>query len=122
MKTDLAVGSLVPNPLGDQRRIFCQRELAFSHQPDCRHRSGLAAWTAALAGAAGPSTWIVVGACHPVTPIEIGPAPITRRGQGDLVSDDSLRPRDHAEAIALFRAEVIGALAHREFLRLPRPG
>jgi transposase InsO family protein len=33
------------------------------------------------------------------------------------VSDDSLRPRDHAEAIALFRAEVIGALAHREFLR-----
>jgi putative transposase len=33
------------------------------------------------------------------------------------VSDDSLRPRDHAEAIALFRAEVIGALAHREFER-----
>jgi transposase InsO family protein len=33
------------------------------------------------------------------------------------VSDDSLRPRDHAEAIALFRAEIIGALAHREFLR-----
>jgi putative transposase len=33
------------------------------------------------------------------------------------VSDHSLRPRDHAEAIALFRAEVIGALAHREFLR-----
>jgi putative transposase len=33
------------------------------------------------------------------------------------VSDDSLRPRDHAEAVALFRAEVIGALAHREFLR-----
>jgi putative transposase len=33
------------------------------------------------------------------------------------VSNDSLRPRDHAEAIALFRAEVIGALAHREFLR-----
>ena len=33
------------------------------------------------------------------------------------MSDDSLRPRDHSEAIALFRAEVIGALAHREFLR-----
>lgn len=33
------------------------------------------------------------------------------------MSDDSLRPRDHAEAIALFRAEVIGALAHREFSR-----
>jgi putative transposase len=33
------------------------------------------------------------------------------------VSDDSLHPRDHAEAIALFRAKVIGALAHREFLR-----
>ena len=49
--------------------------------------------------------------------IELSPAPITRRGPGDLVSDDSLRPRDHAEAIALFRAEVIGALAHREFLR-----
>ncbi len=33
------------------------------------------------------------------------------------MSDDSLRPRDHAVAIVLFRAEVIGALAHREFLR-----
>ena len=33
------------------------------------------------------------------------------------MSDDSLRPRDHAEAIALFRAEVVGALAHREFAR-----
>jgi len=33
------------------------------------------------------------------------------------VSDDSLRPRDHAEAIALFRAEVVGALAHRELER-----
>ena len=33
------------------------------------------------------------------------------------MSDDSLRPRDHAEAIALFRAEVIAARAHREFLR-----
>jgi putative transposase len=30
------------------------------------------------------------------------------------VSDDVLRPRAHAEEIALFRAEVIGALARRE--------
>jgi len=53
-----------------------------------------------------------------VTPIVFGPAPITRRGPGDLVSDDSLRPRDHAEAIALFRAEVVGALAHRDLERV----
>ena len=33
------------------------------------------------------------------------------------MSDDPLRPRDHAEAVALFRAEVIGALAHRELTR-----
>jgi putative transposase len=33
------------------------------------------------------------------------------------VSEDLLRPHDHAEAIALFRAEVIGALARRELLR-----
>ena len=30
------------------------------------------------------------------------------------MSDDVLRPRDHAEEVALFRAEVIGALARRE--------
>ena len=30
------------------------------------------------------------------------------------MSDDSLHPRDHAEAVALFRAEVIGTLARRE--------
>jgi transposase InsO family protein len=30
------------------------------------------------------------------------------------VSDDVLRPRDHGEEVALFRAEVIGALARRE--------
>jgi transposase InsO family protein len=33
------------------------------------------------------------------------------------VSDDLLRPKDHAEAVALFRAEVIGALARRELSR-----
>jgi putative transposase len=33
------------------------------------------------------------------------------------VSDDSLHPRDHAEAVALFRAEVIGTLARRELTR-----
>jgi len=30
---------------------------------------------------------------------------------------DSLRPRDHAEAVALFRAEIIGALARRDLDR-----
>jgi hypothetical protein len=30
------------------------------------------------------------------------------------VSIDLLRPRDHAEKIALFRAEIIGALIRRE--------
>jgi hypothetical protein len=33
------------------------------------------------------------------------------------VSDDVLRPRDYAEAVVLFRAEVIGALARRELSR-----
>ena len=33
------------------------------------------------------------------------------------MSDDLLRPKDHAEAVALFRAEVIGALARRELSR-----
>ncbi len=33
------------------------------------------------------------------------------------MSDDPLRPRDHAEAVALFRTEVIGALARRELTR-----
>jgi transposase InsO family protein len=37
--------------------------------------------------------------------------------EGVLVSLDPLRPRDHAEAVALFRAEVIGALARRELVR-----
>lgn len=32
-----------------------------------------------------------------------------------MSADESLRPRDHAEAIALFRAEIIGALARRDF-------
>jgi len=33
------------------------------------------------------------------------------------VSQDLLRPHDHAEAVALFRAEVIGSLARRELTR-----
>ena len=33
------------------------------------------------------------------------------------MSTDLLRPHDHAEAVALFRAEVIGALARRELSR-----
>lgn len=33
------------------------------------------------------------------------------------MSEDLLRPKDHAEAVALFRAEVIGALARRELSR-----
>jgi len=33
------------------------------------------------------------------------------------VSNDLLRPHDHAEAVALFRAEVVGALARRELSR-----
>jgi transposase InsO family protein len=32
-----------------------------------------------------------------------------------MSDDEALRPRDHAEAVALFRAEIIGALARREF-------
>lgn len=32
-----------------------------------------------------------------------------------MSADESLRPRDHAEAIALFRAEIIGTLARRDF-------
>lgn len=33
------------------------------------------------------------------------------------MSEDSLHPRDHAEAVALFRAEVIGTLTRRELSR-----
>ncbi|HWU89042.1 MAG TPA: DDE-type integrase/transposase/recombinase [Kofleriaceae bacterium] len=33
------------------------------------------------------------------------------------MSIDPLRPRDHAEAVALFRAEVVGGLARRELTR-----
>ena len=33
------------------------------------------------------------------------------------MSDHPLRPHDHAEAVALFRAEVVGALARRELTR-----
>jgi len=33
------------------------------------------------------------------------------------VSNDLLRPRDHTEAVALFRAQVIGALTRRELTR-----
>jgi len=37
------------------------------------------------------------------------------------VSNHPLRPRDHAEAVALFRAEIIGALVRRELmLRISR--
>jgi hypothetical protein len=32
-----------------------------------------------------------------------------------MSDDESLRLRDHAEAIALFRAEIIGTLARRDF-------
>lgn len=34
-----------------------------------------------------------------------------------MSNDLLLRPRDHAEAVALFRAEVIGALVRRELQR-----
>jgi transposase InsO family protein len=37
--------------------------------------------------------------------------------EGVLVSKDPLRPRDHREAVALFRAEVIGAVARSELSR-----
>jgi hypothetical protein len=43
------------------------------------------------------------------------------------VSNDLLRPRDHTEAVALFRAQVIGALTRRELTRgelaaeIPKP-
>ena len=33
------------------------------------------------------------------------------------MSQDPLRPRDHAEAVALFRAEIVGAICHREMSR-----
>jgi hypothetical protein len=33
------------------------------------------------------------------------------------VSTDLLRPHDHAEAVALFRAEVIGSLVRRDLSR-----
>jgi hypothetical protein len=38
-------------------------------------------------------------------------------GAGGLVMSEVLCPRDHAERVALFRAELIGALARRELDR-----
>jgi len=34
-----------------------------------------------------------------------------------MAKKTSLRPRDHAEVIALFRSEIVGAIAHRELTR-----
>jgi putative transposase len=40
-----------------------------------------------------------------------------RVGSSGMPKKASLRPRDHAEAIALFRAEIVGAIARRELTR-----
>ena len=65
----------------------------------------------------GPPRWIVGGehtAWHR-RPRPGAASPAT--AEGVLVSLDPLRPRDHAEAVALFRAEVVGGLARRELMR-----
>jgi putative transposase len=64
-----------------------------------------------------PPRWIADGAGRRVAPRTPAGALFTRRAEGDPVSTDLLRPHDHAEAVALFRAEVIGALARRELSR-----
>src|SRR4051812_9567605 len=49
-----------------------------------------------------------------VAPASMSPAPhVTRRSRRRRVSD-LLAPRDHAEAVALFRAEVVGALTRSQ--------
>jgi putative transposase len=63
-----------------------------------------------LVGEVEPPRWIADGAGRRVAPRTVAGAPFTRRAEGDPVSDDLLCPHDHAEAVALFRAEVIGAL------------
>jgi putative transposase len=46
------------------------------------------------------------------------PGPVSpAEAEGDPVSTDPLRPRDHAEEIALFRAEIVGSLVRRELSR-----
>jgi hypothetical protein len=64
-----------------------------------------------------PPRWIADGAGRRVALRTPAGALFTRRTEGDPVSNDLLRPHDHAEAVALFRAEVIGALARRELSR-----
>ena len=64
-----------------------------------------------------PPRWIADGAGRRVARKSPAGASSLRRAEGDPVSTDLLRPHDHAEAVALFRAEVIGALARRELSR-----
>lgn len=58
-----------------------------------------------------PPCWIADRAERRVARKSPAGACSLRRAEGDPVSTDLLRPHDHAEAVALFRAEVIGALA-----------
>lgn len=64
-----------------------------------------------------PPRWIADGAERRMAPRIPAGALFTRRAEGDPVSTDLLRPHDHAAAVALFRAEVVGALARRELSR-----
>jgi hypothetical protein len=47
----------------------------------------------------------------------VGLASLSARPKGPRMPHPRLRPRDHAEAVALFRAEIIGALVRRELNR-----
>ena len=50
-------------------------------------------------------------------PIRASRPPFPVELQGILVSQDPLSPHDHAEAVALFRSGIIGALVRRELTR-----
>jgi transposase InsO family protein len=46
-----------------------------------------------------------------------GPAPAAPRGGAERTDMDTIRPKDHGEAVALFRSEIIGALCRRDLDR-----
>src|SRR5689334_9268274 len=65
----------------------------------------------------GPPRWIGDTVRGRMAPTEATRRSSSRRVEGVLVSRNPLLPRDHAEAVALFRASIVGAIVQRELSR-----
>src|SRR6185295_8039459 len=77
----------------------------------CRGQcNAVMAIAACSSGRTSPPRWIADLGGHRVARRARLGAHSPAEAEGDPVSTDLLRPRDHAEEIALFRAEIIGAL------------